>query len=354
MTIWNNTGVTRQFALNISGNASFAKRPVPARTTGAVTIFANSSASINVYAFDGSPVTVNVSGSNPSPLAGSITFNAPSAAPPTGAPTPTYRSSDIVANPVPGNPVPGNPVPGNPVPGNPVPGNPVPGNTTIYYVIDYSWTVTPVSQNDAWHVAVRSLTSIRPIKQDYIFQIFVTKPTERYNMANCLQPGNTPLGTLVGHISDPSNPVPGNPVPGNPVPGNPVPGNATLSDILIQNTSFTIESNSSATAPSSTTSSFAALSASSAGCERTGTAGLIGECTLFGPRQLNQVKITVRAYQKTATTRRDLGFRTAPRRHADQAEHHRRRLWLHGPESGLRVHEGRTRPCGSGFRRRLA
>ncbi len=259
-------------------------------------------------------MTVNVSGSNPSPLAGSITFNAPSAAPPTGAPTPTYRSSDIVANPVPGNPVPGNPVPGNPVPGNPVPGNPVPGNTTIYDVIDYSWTVTPVSQNDAGTYLGVPFIDKAFQHRTTSFQVFVTKPTERYNMANCLQPGNTPLGTLVGHISDPSNPVPGNPVPGNPVPGNPVPGNATLSDILIQNTSFTIESNSSATAPSSTTSSFAALSATSAGCEPgTGSAGLIGECTLFGPRQLNQVKITVRAYQKTADTRRDLGFRTALR-----------------------------------------
>ena len=59
MTIWNNTGVDRQFDLDLIGNGSFAKEPSIGRVypfplkDGGVTIFAYSSASVNVYAFDG-------------------------------------------------------------------------------------------------------------------------------------------------------------------------------------------------------------------------------------------------------------------------------------------------------------
>ena len=111
-------------------------------------------------------------------------------------------------------------------------------------------------------------------QNDYVFQVFVTKPTTRYAVNNC-QPGNELLGSLVGHISELGNPVPKNPVPKNPVPKNPVPKNAPLSDVLVQNTTFTLESNETASAPGAA--GYSALSATSLGCDPATGAGLIGE-----------------------------------------------------------------------------
>jgi hypothetical protein len=229
-------------------------------------------------------------------LTGSITFNAPGAAPPAGAPVPTYRSADIVANPVPKNPVPKNPVPKNPVPKNPVPKNPVPGEPDVYDVISYSWNVTPTSPDDAGtYLALANID--KAYQNDYVFQVFVTKPTTRYAVNNC-EPGNDLMGSLVGHISELGNPVPKNPVPKNPVPKNPVPKNAPLSDVLVQNTTFTLESNGTAAAPGPA--SYSALAAtSSPGCDPATGAGLIGECTRAAPRPSNQATITVVAYQIT-------------------------------------------------------
>jgi hypothetical protein len=304
MTVWNNTGQDRQFELTIaSGNGSFAKEASPDGSydfplrDGGVTVFAYSSASIDVYAFDGNPVTVSVRecavgtcAAVTNPLTGSITFNSPGAAPPPGAPLPSYRSADIVANPVPKNPV-----PKNPVPKNPVPKNPVPGDATVYDVITYSWNVTPTSPDDAG--TYLALTNIdKAYQDDYVFQVFVTKPTTRYAVNGC-EPGNDLQGSLVGHISEVGNPVPKNPVPKNPVPKNPVPKNAPLSDVLVQNTTFTLESNETASAPGTAGSSV--LSSTSAGCDPVTGAGLIGECTLAAPRPANQATITVVAYQIT-------------------------------------------------------
>ena len=116
ITVWNNTGVDRQFDLDLLGNGSFAKEaslelppayPFPL-VDGGVTVFAYSSASVNAYALDGNPITVRVTECSlngcapvPTPLTGSMTFNAPAAAPPGGTPSYTYTSSDIVVNPVP-------------------------------------------------------------------------------------------------------------------------------------------------------------------------------------------------------------------------------------------------------------
>ena len=312
MTIWNNTAVDRQFDLRLSGTGlfSFAKEASSEQppayafplTVGGVTVFPYSSVSVNVYAFDGAPVTVTatectVNGCAPvaTPLTGSITFNATQAAPPGGTPEFTYTSSDIVVNPVPRNPVPRNPVPRNPVPRNPVPRNAITGDPVpVYDIIDYSWTVNPASQDDAGtYLALANID--RAYQNDYVFQVFVTKPSTQYTAINC-QPGNANFGTLVGHISDPANPVPRNPVPRNPVPRNPVPRNASLSDQLVQNTTFTLESSESVTAPST----FTALSVSGLGCDPTTGAGLIGECTMAAPRPPNETTITVRAYQITA------------------------------------------------------
>ena len=124
----------------------------------------------------------------------------------------------------------------------------------------------------------------------------MTKPSTLYTAVNC-QPGNLALGTLVGHISDPQNPVPKNPVPKNPVPKNPVPKNASLSDQLVLNTTFTLESSETVTAPGPAT--FAAVSAAGLGCDPVTGAGLIGECTMAAPRPPNETTITVRAYQIT-------------------------------------------------------
>lgn len=302
MTVWNNTGVDRQFDLDLLGTGSFAREPGDdyafPLTDGGVTVFAYSSASVNVYAFNGSPVTVKVTecslsgcGAVSAPLAGSIQFNAPTAAPPGGAPAFTYSSSAIAVNPVPKNPVPKNPVPKNPVPKNPVPKNAGGSDVPVYDVIDYSWTVNPTSQDDAGtYVAFANVD--RAYEDDYVFQVFVTKPSTLFTATGC-QPGNVALGTLVGHISDPQNPVPKNPVPKNPVPKNPVPKNASLSDQLVHNSSFTLESSESV----ESLSAFTMSSGTSGPCDATTGAGLIGLCTMAAPRPPNEVTITLRAYQ---------------------------------------------------------
>ena len=315
MTVWNNTNQERQFELTIPDNplASFAKDYVLPLQVGAVTIFPYSSSSLNVYAFDGNPVTVKVEECNLAdcdhgeaplkPLTGSITFNAPAAAPPPcdegepdcPPPPPAYTSSTIAVNPVPKNPVPKNPVPKNPVPKNPVPKNALPEDE-VFDVIDYSWTVTTTSQDDAGtYLALPNID--KAFQDDYIFQIFVTKPSMLRQVSGKCDPSNLPLGTLIGHISEASNPVPKNPVPKNPVPKNPVPKNATLSDTLVQNTTFTLASDTTAT---SSGNGFASVNfLDTEGCDPETGGGRFGKCTLFAPRMPNQVTFTVRAYQIT-------------------------------------------------------
>ncbi len=314
MTVWNNTGQDRQFELRIAGgsSASFAKEasvdgsyPFPLQD-GAVTVFAYSSSSIDVYAFDGNPATVNVTectldtcASVPTPLTGSITFNAPSAVPPAGAASPTYTSAAIAINPIPKNPIPKNPIPKNPIPKNPVPtdasGAPVP----VYDIIDYSWTVTPASQDDAGsYIALAKID--KAYQDDYAFQVFVSKPSTLYAVNHC-EPSNLALGTLIGHISDAQNPIPKNPIPKNPIPKNPIPKNAPLSDVLVQNTTFTLASSTTATSGAT---SYATLTASSGGCDPTTGGGLVAECTMAAPRRANEVTITVRAYQISANPAR--------------------------------------------------
>ena len=307
MTIWNNTGQERQFELMLTGNpdASFAKDPdgdypFPLQD-GAVKILPYSSSSLNVYVVDGvpgtvtDPVTVNVvecdfvDCASPvgDPLTGSITFNAPAYAPP-GSATPIYQyQSSAVAV----NPVPRNPVPRNPVPRNPVPRNPVPRNATVEDVIDYSWTVTTASQDDAGtYLTIPNID--KAFQDDYIFQVFVTKPSTLHQVDGACNPSNLPLGTLVGHISDPANPVPRNPVPRNPVPRNPVPRNASLSDTLVQNTTFTMSSDTTAGSELRSISAFGPEN-----CDPVTGGGRFGSCTLFAPRDPNQVTITIRSYQ---------------------------------------------------------
>jgi hypothetical protein len=311
MTVWNNTGQERQFELTIEDNpeadmqASFAKEPggdpIPydfPLLEGAVKILPYSSSSINVYAFGDEPVTVSVvecdwddcdGVEQPAyPLTGSITFNAPAYAPPSGSPSLTYQSSAIAVNPVPKNPV-----PKNPVPKNPVPKNPVPKNTIIYDVIDYSWTVTTASSDDVG--TYLTLPNVdKAFQDDYIFQVFVTKPSTLRQVSGACDPTNLSLGTLIGHVSDPSNPVPKNPVPKNPVPKNPVPKNATLADTLVQNTTFTLASDTTETAGAQVA-SLASLEGE--GCDAETGGGRFGECILFAPRLPNQVTITIRAHQ---------------------------------------------------------
>ena len=296
MTVWNNTAHDRQFQLDLSGSGpSSLSKDDQTLAQGFLTIYAYSSSSVNVYAWNGSAVTVKVTectlaGCAPmsGALTGSITFNAPSAVPPSGAAW-AYEPATIAVNPVPKNPV-----PKNPVPKNPVPKNPVPSDRTVYDVIDYSWIVTPSNQDDTGtYLALANVD--KAYQNDYVFQIFVTKPATAYAVDGC-EPTNLTMGTLVANISDPSNPVPKNPVPKNPVPKNPVPKNAPPADALVQNSTFTLGSSTAVSGTSSTSSGPYAAS----DCNATTGVGLIGDCTMAAPRTPNEVTITVRAYQVTA------------------------------------------------------
>ncbi len=301
MTVWNSTGNDMTFSLKLTGNAgaSFAKDPptsgeylFPLRD-GELSIFAYSSSSIYVYLTDPAPFTVTATGGT---LASSMTFNAPEAN--TGG---TYANQatglTVAPNPVPKNPVPKNPVPKNPVPKNPVPKNvPLPDGTTytqVYGVRDYSVTVSADETNPGDVGAYLALFNIDKAYQDsYVFQVFITKPTYAFEVVDGCDSQNRALGAMVSNISDPSNPVPKNPVPKNPVPKNPVPKNATLSDALVQNSTFTLGSNG-----GGTVGTLSALStAPTGGCDASGN-GLIGDCTKAASRDPNQVVVTLRAYQ---------------------------------------------------------
>jgi len=314
MTVWNNTADERLFELTILPDPSSVEQPSFAKDdlgdydqpvlSGAVNILSYSSSSLNVYAFDDLPFTVKVVEVSsctesecvpvPEGLTGSMTFNAPAYAPPGGSVLDyRYQSSAVAVNPVPRNLSAGNPVPRNPVPRNPVPRNPVPRNTTVEDVIDYSWTVTTTSADDTGtYLTIPNID--KAFQDDYIFQVFITKPSVLRQVSGECDPSNLPLGTLIGHISDPANPVPRNPVPRNPVPRNPVPRNATLSDILVQNTTFTLSSDLTAAGGGQPLS---LDSLAPEGCDPVTGGGRFGECTLFAPREPGQLTITIRSYQ---------------------------------------------------------
>ncbi|MGB5660599.1 MAG: Ig-like domain-containing protein, partial [Thermoanaerobaculia bacterium] len=311
MTVWNNTGQDRQFELTIVYDDASLEPPSFAKDdlgdydfpvlSGAVTILPYSSSSLNVYAFDDLPFRVKVEEVESCTefscvpvegglgLTGSMTLNAPAYAPPGGTTLDyRYQSSQVAVNPVPRNPV-----PRNPVPRNPVPRNPVPRNSTVEDVIDYSWTVTTASADDTGtYLTIPNID--KAFQDDYIFQVFITKPSVLRQVSGECDPSNLPLGTLIGHISDPANPVPRNPVPRNPVPRNPVPRNATLSDTLIQNTTFTLSSDTTA-AEGGQPLSLGNLAPE--GCDPMTGGGRFGECTLFAPREPGQLTITIRSYQ---------------------------------------------------------
>jgi len=283
MTVWNNTAVDKQFELDVVvGNGSFSKTDSTDKQ-GFVTIYAYSSSSVNVYAWDGSQVTVKVTDLTPAALTGWISFNSPGSAPPAGAPAPAYTPSSIVVNVLPKNVLPKNAAPSNVLPKNPVPGE------TVYNVVDYSWTVDPGSLGDAaTYLALPSIDAA--YQNDYVFQLFITKPATAFTVNGC-DPTNLVHGTLVANISDPSNVLPKNVLPKNPVPTSVLPKNPAPSDVIAQNTTFTLGSSTTVTSGGTTTTT---------SCDPTTGAGLIGDCTLAAPRSPNEVTVTLRAYQVTA------------------------------------------------------
>jgi CARDB len=296
MTVWNNTAVDKRFELDIvAGNGSF-KKTDPSIKQGFVTIYANSSSAVNVYAFDGLPVTVKVTevlddpfgtpAPPASPLTGSITFNSAQAVPPAGTPAPTYAPPSITVT----NLITKNLITKNPAPSALITKNPVPSDATVYNITDYSWTVTPSTLGDA--ATFLSLPNIDAAYQnDYVFQVFVTKPATSFAVNGC-DPTNLTHGTLVANVTDPSNLITKNLITKNPVPSDSVtlPQNPSPSDVIAQNASFTLGSSTTVTSggPLTTTS-----------CDPTTGGGLIGDCTLAAPRSPNQVTITLRAYQIT-------------------------------------------------------
>jgi hypothetical protein len=313
MSVWNNTGTEREITLSLS-SGSFAKRPFDAGIdpgnayayplqAGKVTIYPYSSYSLNVYAFDDSVVTVTATAGTD---AAAITFNDPAVKAASATGTFTYVASTI--NLESGSARSGSARSGSARSGSarsgsarsyPVPEDPVPGQT-VYDVIDTTYVVTPGSQDDAG--TYLSLFNIDPAYEgSYVFQVFVTKPltsfmTDRLDECSAF---NWTEGALLGHISDPTNPlVNGSARSGSARSGSARSGSARSAipsegDPLIQNTSFTLGSStedagSGATALSSTL--LTSTATVSGECR-------IDECTLAAPRLKNEVTILVRAYQ---------------------------------------------------------
>jgi hypothetical protein len=312
MNVRNNTATKRVVTLTLAaGSASFAKRgwdPVldagsltysyPLQT-GTVTIYPYSSYSLNVYAFDDNPVTVTASAT---PDTAAITFNDPTVKAASAAGTFTYVPSTV--NLASGSARSGSARSGSARSGSarsgsarsyPVPDDPVPGQT-VYDVIDTTYVVTPGSANDAGSYV--SLLNIDPAYDgSYVFQAFVTKPltsfmTDKLDECSAF---NWTEGALVGHISDPTNPlVSGSARSGSARSGSARSGSARSAipsdgDPLVQNTSFNLGSS---TVTGSTALAATQLASTSDHCR-------IDQCTLAAPRLPNEVTILVRAYQVT-------------------------------------------------------
>jgi hypothetical protein len=320
LSVRNNTGAERTVSLNVSsGWASFAKRPFDAArdegdlydyplVTGEVTIYPYSSYSLNVYAFDDDPVTVTAAAGSD---VATITLNDPAVAA-ASADNASFTYVPSTVNLESGSARSGSARSGSARSGSarsgsarsgsarsyPVPEDPVPGKT-VYDVIDYTYVVTPDSQDDAG--TYLSLLNIDPAYEgSYVFQVFVTKPLTSFmtDEEDTCSPFNWTEGALVGHISDPSNPlVNGSARSGSARSGSARSGSARSAipsdgDPLVQNTSFTLGS-STETALTESLASPSTLTSPPGSADHC----LIDECTLAAPRLPNEVTILVRAYQ---------------------------------------------------------
>jgi hypothetical protein len=323
VTIWNTTGqhlkgeTAVSLALTGSGSpfASFAKRPYdPALdgtdpytyplVQGSVEIYPYGSYSTVVYAFSGAPVTVTATIPGTSPA--KITLNDPTVVNASAAASFEYEPSKVniesgglrTGGLRTGGLRTGGLRTGTPV-SYPVPEDPVPGKT-VYDVIDQTYVVTPSSSDDAG--TYLSLFNIDPAYEgNYVFQVFVTKPLTSFMIDQDGQCSafNFTEGALVGHISDPTNPlVNGGLRTGGLRTGGLRTGGLRTAipsdgDPLVQNTSFTLGSSTELQSSGvSGLSAQATSAAASTGCR-------IDECTLAAPRLPNEVTILVRAYQIT-------------------------------------------------------
>jgi hypothetical protein len=334
LNVRNNTGMERTVALSLS-SGSFAKRPFDAALddgdpydypleTGEVTIYPYSSYSLNVYAFDGDPVTVTATAETDT---ATITFNDP-AVEAASADTASFTYVPSTVNIESGSARSGSarsgsarsgsarsgsarsgsarsyPVPEDPL-GTDEDGNPIP----VYDVIDYTYVVTPDSQDDAG--TYLSLFNIDPAYEgSYVFQVFVTKPLTSFmtDEDDTCSAFNWTEGALVGHISDSSNPlVNGSARSGSARSGSARSGSArsgsarsaipSEGDPLVQNTSFTLGSSTDLARTTEGTLSATSLSAPTGAS----THCLLDDCTLAAPRLPNEVTILVRAYQVKPT-----------------------------------------------------
>lgn len=335
VSVRNNTNGPQSVSLELTGTStcgsagnepcfSFAKRPYNAAldgvdtcgatgntpcsypyklTTGTVEIFPYSSYSLNVYAFNGNPVTLKATGAG---SVAELVLNGPGAVT-SGDPAFAYVPSKVTIES--GSARSGSARSGSARSGSarsgsarsyPVPDDPVPGQT-VYDVIDYTYVVTPSSTDDAG--SYLSLFNIDPAYEgSYVFQVFVTKPLTSFmtDKDDSCTAFNWTEGALVGHISDPSNPLVGSARSGSARSGSARSGSARSAipfdgDPLVHNTSFTLGSSTSLTTAQS--GAVATTSATAAG-----SAGLgcrVDECSLAAPRFPNEVTILVRAYQIT-------------------------------------------------------
>jgi hypothetical protein len=185
------------------------------------------------------------------------------------------------------------PVPDNPL-GTDASGNPIP----VYDVIDTTYVVTPGSQDDAG--TYLSLFNIDPAYQgSYVFQVVVTKPLTSFMTDSLDQCSafNWTEGALLGHISDPSNPlVNGSARSGSARSGSARSGSARSAipsdgDPVVQNTSFTLGSSTDSGTATGTASASTQLASTASNYCR------IDTCTLAAPRLRNEVTILLRAYQ---------------------------------------------------------
>jgi hypothetical protein len=298
VTLLNLTNQRKTVSLQLTGQGSFMKRPFDATVdpppsyiyplvNGQVTLYAYGSYSTVVYAFSGNPVTVTATSGTDNTT---ITFNDPNVV--SGSATANYTyvpsTTALSGTSLSGRSLSGRSLSGRSLSGRsyPMPEDPVPGQT-VYDVIDTAYVVTPNTAGDT--SSYLSFFNIDPaFAPNYVFTATVTSPLTAFSVDGTCSPFNLTEGGLIGHVSDPTNPLTA--LSGRSLSGRSLSGrSAAPSDgqTAVQATSFTL-----ASSATTTSSGFAATQSTFTGC-------LIDQCTLAAPRFPDQVTILLRAYQIT-------------------------------------------------------
>jgi len=291
-SLGNRTAAARFYRLQITDGAVDATfSPTGADIDqGDVEVFPYSSISQVVYVNPGAPGPIRVTVQEitgiggdlvPGGQAGTVVFNAdpnnPMVTTLPGVETQDpFVENPFVENPFVENPFVENPFVENPFVENPFVENPFVENSTIYDVIDTTWTVTAGGSNTAAsYLALVNIDNAQQFVGHYAFQLIVYKNAGYAALSGCDATAAAEEQVLSNVVQ---NPFVENPFVENPFVENPFVENPFVENPFVENSTFTL-------APSDQPTAYASIASPS------------GDGTLKAPRGTDQVKLRLRAYQ---------------------------------------------------------